>query len=261
MWITTRQATLVGSAVTAVVIAVAAQLYGQDTRRPSGLSPAIESLTGRDTYDRYCAGCHGRTGRGDGPVAGSLKTLVPDLTSMAERNAGVFPRERARAAIVNTERPITAHGSGDMPVWGWVFKVLEPSEVRAEVRIDNVVAYIETLQEPPVASVAVGRQVFMTYCATCHGAEGRGGGPVASQLRKDVPDLTQFAVRNGGMFPSVRVREIIDGRGVASHGTRDMPVWGDTFRSAPGRPDERGVAARISAVTMFLESIQLRNGE
>ncbi len=84
---------------------------------------------------------------------------------------------------------------------------------------------------------------------------------MAQQLRRDVPDLTQFASRNGNVFPSMRVQQIIDGRGIASHGSREMPVWGDAFRSAPGRPDERGVAARISAVTMFLESIQLRNGE
>ncbi len=260
MRITTGGALVAVSGLVGLLIAIYAQLYAQDTRKPLGLSPAIESLTGGDTYERYCAGCHGRTGLGDGPVAGSLKTPVPDLRSMATRNGGVFPRERARASVVNTERPITAHGSGDMPVWGWVFKNLEPSD-RAEVRIDNVVAYIETLQEPPVVSLAAGRQIFMTYCAACHGAEGRGGGPVAPQLRKDVPDLAQFALRNGGTFPSARLQQIIDGRGIASHGTRDMPVWGDAFHSAPGRPDERGVAARISAVTLFLESIQLRNGE
>jgi mono/diheme cytochrome c family protein len=255
----TRGTLLVASGLAALAVLGSANLKAQG--RPAGLNPAIESLTGSDTFERYCAGCHGLTGHGDGPVAGSLKTPVPDLTTMALRNGGEFPRERARAAVVNTERPITAHGTGDMPVWGWVFKVIEPSEVRADVRIDNVVAYIETLQQPPVVSVAAGRQIFMTYCASCHGAEGRGGGPMAAQLRAEVPDLTQFAVRNGGVFPTARVRQIIDGRLIPSHGTGEMPVWGDAFRSAPDRPDERGIAARISAVTMFLESIQLRRGE
>jgi len=253
-----------GLAVTTLAVTtltVPANLHAQAARRPAGVSPALESLTGRDTYAYYCAGCHGASAHGDGVVARSLATPVPDLTSIAQRNGGMFPRERIRAAIVNTERPITAHGTGEMPVWGQILRALDRTDTKAAVRIDNVVAYIETLQEPPVVSVAAGRQIFMTYCASCHGPEGHGGGPVAAQLRHDVPDLTQFAARNGNVFPSVRIQQIIDGRGIASHGTREMPVWGNAFQSAPGHPDPRGVTARISAVTVFLESIQIRNGE
>ena len=261
MRISPSRAFLVAAGLTAFVLALATQPQAQSVRRPPGVSPAIESLSGRDSYGFYCEGCHGRAGRGDGVVAGSLKTPMPDLTSIALRNDGTFPRDRVRAAILNTDRPITAHGTGDMPVWGQIFRMLDRSDTRATVRVDNLVAYVETLQDSPAVSVAVGRQVFLTYCASCHGNEGHGGGPVAAELRKDVPDLTRFAVRNGGVFPSMRVQQIIDGRGIASHGSREMPVWGDAFRSTPGHPDERGVAARISSVTMFLESIQIRNGE
>jgi mono/diheme cytochrome c family protein len=230
-------------------------------RRAGGLSPAIESLAGIDTYNYYCAGCHGRQGIGDGPVASSLKTPVPDLTTLAARHGGVFPRDRVRAAVANTERPVTAHGSGDMPVWESMFNVLERSSDRTRIRIDGVVAYVETLQQRAQPSATLGRAVFATYCATCHGTDARGGGPMAAELRRDVPDLTQFAVRNGGMFPSVRVARIIDGREVRAHGSTEMPVWGDAFRRTPGGSTPEAVADRIAALTAYLESIQQRNGE
>jgi mono/diheme cytochrome c family protein len=222
--------------------------------------PALESLTGADTYAYYCAPCHGRTGHGDGPVAASLKTPLPDLSTLAARNNGVFARDRVRAAIVNTERPITAHGTGEMPVWGPIFRAFDPSDARVDVRIDNVVAFVETLQTPVIVSPSTGRELFATYCASCHGRNGRGDGPIAGELRHDVPDLTRFAARNRGVFPSARLEQIIDGRGVPAHGTRDMPVWGDAFARVPGG-DATVARARIEAITRFLESIQERTGE
>ena len=218
----------------------------------------IDSLTGPDTYASYCAGCHGRTGRGDGPVAGSLRTPMPDLTTLSARNGGAFPRTQVRAAIVNTERPIVAHGTRDMPVWGPIFHALDANDRRVDVRIDNVVAFVQTMQPASSpAPAADGRQLFLTYCASCHGPNGRGDGVMSGELRRMVPDLTKFAMRNGNTFPSVRVNQIIDGTGVGSHGTRDMPVWGDAFkRTRNGTPES--AAARIQALTTFLESIQDR---
>jgi|CXWL01.1.fsa_nt_gi mono/diheme cytochrome c family protein len=261
MRIIMNRASIIAAAVTALAMVGAVQLRAQDARRPRGLSPVIESLAGRDSYEFYCAACHGSGGRGDGPVSSSLKTRVADLTSLARQSGGTYPLDKVRASIVNRERPITAHGTGEMPVWGYIFGVLDREEVRANVRIDNLVTYIATLQEPPVVSVASGRQLFMAHCARCHGPDGRGGGALAAELRHEVPDLALFAVRNGGVFPSMRVHRIIDGRGIASHGSTEMPIWGEAFRLVRGHPDEAGVAARIEAVTMFLESIQLRHGE
>jgi len=114
-------------------------------------------------------------------------------------------------------------------------------------------------QAPPVALIDAGRVLFGTHCATCHGPNGRGGGPMATELRHEVPDLTRFTMRNGGMFPSVRVQRIIDGTDVTSHGTREMPVWGNVFMRA-GASDQV-VETRIEALTRFLESIQERAGE
>jgi mono/diheme cytochrome c family protein len=139
------------ASLTALALVMSVPLHAQDTRRPRGVSPAIESLTGKDSYEFYCAACHGVGGRGDGPVSGALKTQVPDLTSLARRNGGTYPLDKVRASIVNTERPITAHGTGDMPVWGYIFPILDRQDVRANVRIDNLVTYIGRLQEPPLA--------------------------------------------------------------------------------------------------------------
>ena len=214
-------------------------------------------MAGVDTYGYYCAGCHGRDGRGDGPVAGSLKTPMPDLSTIATRNGGGFPRDRVRAAVVNAERPVAAHGTGEMPVWGPIFRILDQSDARAQIRIDNVVSYLETLQRPMAVSAATGKELFTAYCASCHGRDGRGDGPMVDQLRSPVPDLTQFAARNGGMFPSVRVARIIDGRGISSHGTTAMPVWGIAFARSGGLTAGE-VASRIEALTRFLEAIQER---
>ena len=115
--------------------------------------------------------------------------------------------------------------------------------------------------ELPQSSAVDGAALFRTYCATCHGAAGRGDGAMAGQLRRMPPDLTTFATRNGGVFPAERVRQVIDGTGIAAHGDREMPVWGRTFmRSSKGDADAQ-VKARIDALVRFLQSIQERKAE
>jgi mono/diheme cytochrome c family protein len=77
---------------------------------------------------------------------------------------------------------------------------------------------------------ASGRDMYLRYCASCHGAEGRGDGPLAGSLAKPPADLTQLAKKNGGQYDERAVMAAIDGRRqVAAHGTRDMPVWGVIF--------------------------------
>jgi hypothetical protein len=84
---------------------------------------------------------------------------------------------------------------------------------------------------------------------------------MAEQLRTAPPDLTTFAARNGGVFPSERLRQIIDGRGVGAHGIREMPVWGDAFRSDPGGLSPEGAQARIDAIIRYLQTIQERKAD
>ena len=78
--------------------------------------------------------------------------------------------------------------------------------------------------------IDIGKQEYHDSCAACHGASGKGNGPLAAILKPKVPDLTILQKNNHGVFPFARVYEVIDGRReVAAHGPRDMPVWGESF--------------------------------
>lgn len=105
-------------------------------------------------------------------------------------------------------------------------------------------------------NVTEGRELFNTYCATCHGRTGAGNGPVAPSMRRRPPDITNLALSNGGVFPVDRLSRIIDGREVESHGDRAMPVWGDAFKAMRDGHSEESVRARINAILAYLASIQ-----
>ena len=116
----------------------------------------------------------------------------------------------------------------------------------------------ETAQLPAAAAVNDGAQLFRNHCATCHGAAGRGDGPMSAALRKPPADLTKFALKNGGVFPTERLRRIIDGRDVPSHGDRDMPVWGIALRTSRDAGGFDSVEARIDALVRYIQSLQER---
>jgi len=248
-------------ALTAAVAITQAQTRRADTP-PRDTPPILtESLAGRDSFELYCAPCHGSNGRGNGPVASALRTSPPDLTQLTRRNGGVFPRDRVSGFVTGTGRALPSHGSAEMPVWGPTFRAFE-SDVRVRERIGNLITHIEGMQQASSGVASDGAQLFRTYCASCHGATAVGNGPVAERLRERPPDLTQFTARNGGVFPSERLSRIIDGRGVLpTHGDRDMPVWGDAFRASRGGLSAAEVSARIAAIVRYLESIQQRNAE
>jgi mono/diheme cytochrome c family protein len=101
---------------------------------------------------------------------------------------------------------------------------------------------------------AWGKELFAAHCASCHGADAKGGGPVASDLKAPPKDLTRIAERYEGKFPPNLVEEIIDGRRYfMAHGDRAMPIWGDFF--AQGKGDYAG-RVRVDALRIYLESIQ-----
>jgi cytochrome c553 len=232
---------------------------------PRSATPALvpESLAGSVSFDLYCASCHGRTGKGDGPTAASLKTRPADLTILARRNGGTFPKQRVFQFVEGTERAV-AHGSPDMPVWGPTLRALDPSAARVNVRLSNLVAFVESIQDvAPVASsphlsTGEGSALFASFCVNCHGRSGRGDGPMATELRRVPPDLTMLAAHNGDRFPTERVRQIVTGSGPAAHGDRIMPVWGDAF-SRLGE-SRAGAEARIDAIVRYLELLQQRRG-
>jgi mono/diheme cytochrome c family protein len=76
----------------------------------------------------------------------------------------------------------------------------------------------------------VGKQEYLSKCASCHGEDAKGGGPVAGSLKQKVPDLTALTKNSGGVFPFAQTYDVIDGReAVAAHGPRDMKVWGNEY--------------------------------
>ena len=104
-----------------------------------------------------------------------------------------------------------------------------------------------------------GGSLFRTYCASCHGKEAKGDGPLADNLRVRPPDLTLLAKKNKGTFDADLVYRIIDGREpVKGHGGTDMPVWGDAFKHSAEGYSEKAVKARIDAIVVHLKSVQAR---
>ena len=108
----------------------------------------------------------------------------------------------------------------------------------------------------PHTSAASGKEMYLAYCAACHGKEGKGDGPVASQLKVPPGDLTSLSKRNGGKFPSVQVVSAITGRpGVPAHGSEEMPVWGPIFM-AMGHQHESEARLRVANLADYLKSLQ-----
>jgi mono/diheme cytochrome c family protein len=102
-----------------------------------------------------------------------------------------------------------------------------------------------------------GRQLYVRTCASCHGTDGRGFGPVAPALRVPPPDLTTLAARSDGVFPRAYVIEVIAGeRELPSHGTRDMPVWSQRFGPGPGRVASGHARRRLELLADHLASLQ-----
>ena len=112
----------------------------------------LKSTYGADLYQFYCSGCHGATGRG-APAYGNQHQPAPDLTVLARRNKGVFPRDRVRATITfgAGSADNSAHGTAEMPVWGTIFRGLDPDDQMTEIRIQNIVEYLASLQATSAA--------------------------------------------------------------------------------------------------------------
>jgi mono/diheme cytochrome c family protein len=117
----------------------------------SAQSADYVAMSGKELYERFCAACHGVAGRGDGPVAASFTVEVPDLTLIARRAGGAYPRERI-VRIIDGRHILGAHGSRTMPVWGEDFNRLEIGNPDAErstrMVIDRLADYVWLLQKP-----------------------------------------------------------------------------------------------------------------
>jgi mono/diheme cytochrome c family protein len=107
-------------------------------------------------------------------------------------------------------------------------------------------------------SPASGPEMYTTYCAVCHGVDGKGNGPAAEALKVSPPDLTALAKKNGGKYPSDHVTTAIRGDlRLAAHGSREMPVWGDLFWDmSEGHSSE--VQLRVTNLNKYIESRQAK---
>jgi mono/diheme cytochrome c family protein len=121
-----------------------AQSQPQEIKRAPIQTTSASS--GSEMFHSYCAPCHAKDAKGNGPAAASLKNPPANLTQLAKKNGGKFPSDHV--ANVLRSGVAGAHGSSDMPVWGPLFsQVSGRDEALVQMRIANLVRYLESIQE------------------------------------------------------------------------------------------------------------------
>ena len=118
----------------------------------------------------------------------------------------------------------------------------------------------KTIKRVPITStsMASGKEMYKAYCAVCHGKEGRGDGPAASEFKTAPPNLTVLTAKNKGKFPELEVVSVLKfgPNTTKAHGTKEMPVWGDLFQSLG---DQGETHQRVYNLTKYVESLQATN--
>lgn len=110
-------------------------------------APMTSPASGKEMFTSYCASCHGKDAKGNGPAANALKQLPADLTTLAKRNGGKYPTDKV-TSILRGQTSLMAHGDQEMPVWGPVFwRMSQGHEEQVQMRIGNLNRYLESLQE------------------------------------------------------------------------------------------------------------------
>ena len=109
----------------------------------------LPELSGGQLFQHLCASCHGVAGRGDGPAAKTTGVKVPDLTRIAVRHGGRFPKEQVRR-IVESGAHILPHGSSGMPAWSWELYAYDGEDAVRRARVaellTRLVGYLESIQ-------------------------------------------------------------------------------------------------------------------
>jgi mono/diheme cytochrome c family protein len=138
--------------VVAIVVTISVFAGAQSAQSEGGVTVKHVPITktpsesGKKMFDSYCAVCHGKAGKGDGPAAPAMKTPPSDLTGLTQKNSGKYPAAHL-AAVIRGQAETAAHGNKDMPVWGPLFSsISQGHEGQVQQRITNLVSYIETLQ-------------------------------------------------------------------------------------------------------------------
>lgn len=214
---------------------------------------------GRDIYRRECASCHGVGGTGQGPAMWLMDPRPPDITVFADGRTP-FPVTPLRNMITGRLRLIPSHGSSEMTFFGRALDArLTPGGF---TELDAVVAFVEYLQVRRYQTLrwsagdlaVAGRSLFASNCATCHGADGRGGVPSGAYVvGARVPDLTTMTVRHSGQMEISRIVELI-ARCEEKDQSPEMPSWIRVFERQGWSKAE--ATSQIESLAGFLLSIQ-----
>jgi mono/diheme cytochrome c family protein len=132
--------------VLALIVALATFAAAQEKVIHKVPVKPVSAADGKVMYMNYCAVCHGKAGKGDGPAAEALKVAPPDLTMLAKKNNGEYPAIKV-ASTIRGEANLPAHGSKDMPVWGKLFRSMSQGhEAEVQQRVTNLTDYIKEMQ-------------------------------------------------------------------------------------------------------------------
>jgi len=136
--------TVLIAAAAAVALAGAAHAQTQVPREQPPLT--VKTTVGSELYRFYCSTCHGVDAKGR-TAASPVKPAAPDLTRLARYSGGVFPRDRVFDVIRHGAGAVPSHGGTGMPVWGAIFRGLDGNDTLVEVRIANLVDYLQSIQD------------------------------------------------------------------------------------------------------------------
>ena len=169
------------------------------------------------------------------------------------------------------EGMIASHGSREMPVWGPIFHQVEEDVDRGNVRVENLVTYLESIQTVHAAVypgeatqvnktgaevVPSGEKLYKQDCAVCHGNDLKGNGPAPPPFKDVPPDLTKLAKSHGGKFPEKYFEDVLrNGVPIPAHGSPEMPTWGADFRTRE-HLDSAQVTLRITSLSNYIKSLQ-----
>jgi len=132
----------------AVVVTATTFAAGQEQKTEIKHAPAgrTSPASGQEMYVNYCAACHGKDGKGDGPAAPALKVAPADLTALTQKNSGKYPVMRV-TSVLNGQANLAAHGNKEMPVWGKIFWQMSGGhDAEVQQRIGNLNKYLESIQ-------------------------------------------------------------------------------------------------------------------
>ncbi|HKF00725.1 MAG TPA: c-type cytochrome [Candidatus Sulfotelmatobacter sp.] len=117
-----------------------------------------------------------------------------------------------------------------------------------------------TIKHVPITktSSTSGKEMYKSYCAVCHGLDGKGNGPAAPAMKTNPTDLTALAQKGAGKYPAAHVAAVIRGQATTpSHGSQDMPVWGPLFSSID-QGHEAQVQQRVTNLVNYIETVQAK---